>query len=84
MILVVYQSPKKTRYRLLKFTFLKPGDITSMGWLVLTVQHYYKNRFFTQEEYRVLCEKDYKRFTILLNRKQKVKKIISFLYYITH
>lgn len=84
MHLIVYQSSKKTRYRVVNYTTRKIGEETSMGWTVLTIQHYYNGRFYSIYEYQRKLEKERYRFNILLKRKTKVKKIIDFLYYMSH
>lgn len=51
--LIIYQTPKlEIKYRILYNTpMYKIGQTTSMGWLVIDIQRFYKNRFYTLNEF---------------------------------
>lgn len=83
MILIVYQSKKVTRFRLVKYTMLKVGEETSMGWLVLSIQYYYEGRFYIKHLYDELITQEINGIVILNKKRLKVKKIIDFLYHIS-
>lgn len=55
LYLITYQNKKlELKHRIIKNlnTDLKIGDVTPMGWYVLDIQIFYKNRFYTYSEYQ--------------------------------
>lgn len=80
MYLIVYETNKKTLYRLRStFPLYDIGDVTSMSWKVLDIQIFYKDSFYTMETIHSLIYyrkiKEYKKE----KRKNKISKIINLL-----
>lgn len=74
MILIVYQKKDKIESHLVKHTFRKVGERTSMGWTVLSIQKLYKGRFYIESNYMQRLFEDRER---VYKRNQKIKKIVN-------
>lgn len=82
LYLVVYRgiNNNKLFYRLrTSLDELKIGTVTSMNWEVIDIQEFYKNKFYTLENYRVIRDNYLSRYHIKNRREKKAKRILEIL-----
>ncbi len=76
MYLIFYQKRSgQTIFRIVNSMpiLVKVGNHTSMGWYVLDIQFFDKNRFYTYETYRKRLDKHFDKMSNQIIKKKKIK-----------
>lgn len=82
MYLIIYQKWNgQTIFKIVRNYphFKKIGDLTSMGWRVLDIQVFDKDRFFTNQTYRKILQEDFDMCDKKRRKKEKMKKIFEII-----
>lgn len=77
MILVIYYTKKGYKYRLVQSVNYELNEETSMGWVVVGIYYYFKDRFYVYDEYYRLMTNDYLRFYEKRRKKDKIIEILE-------
>lgn len=82
IVLIVYSCQKdRLRFRLVQSPRdLHESDITSMGWIVLSIQYYAKGRFYNEYHFRQLVLKQNMDRQAREKKKAKLRRIIQIFY----